>query len=64
MTAIKGTHIESDTADTGSNRKRRNASGLQIQTARYGFLTVKLRGRTTTPDKRRGRTLSCGARGA
>src|SRR5205085_5797067 len=27
-------------------------------------LTVKLRGRTTTPDKRRGRTLSAGARGA
>src|SRR5204863_136089 len=27
-------------------------------------LTVKLRGRTTTPDKRRGRTLSPGARGA
>ena len=27
-------------------------------------LTVKLRGRTTTPDQRRGRTLSSGARGA
>src|SRR6266403_5326074 len=27
-------------------------------------LTVKLRGRTTTPDKRRGRTLSPSARGA
>jgi hypothetical protein len=27
-------------------------------------LTVKLRGRTTTPDERRGRTLSPGARGA
>src|SRR5438105_1401993 len=27
-------------------------------------LTVNLRGRTTTPDKRRGRTLSPGARGA
>src|SRR5205823_8870451 len=27
-------------------------------------LTVKLRGRTTTSDKRRGRTLSPGARGA
>ena len=27
-------------------------------------LTVKLRGRTTTPDKRRGRTLSPGACGA
>src|SRR5712671_1637177 len=27
-------------------------------------LTVKLRGRTTTPDKRRGRTLSSRARGA
>jgi hypothetical protein len=27
-------------------------------------LTVKLRGRTTTPDRRRGRTLSPGARGA
>jgi hypothetical protein len=27
-------------------------------------LTVKLRGRPTTPDKRRGRTLSPGARGA
>ena len=27
-------------------------------------LTVKLRGRTTTPDKRRGRTISSGARGA
>src|SRR5439155_19525090 len=27
-------------------------------------LTVKLRGRTTTPDQRRGRTLSPGARGA
>jgi len=29
-----------------------------------GRLTVKLRGRTTTPDERRGRTLSTGARGA
>jgi hypothetical protein len=28
------------------------------------LLTVKLRGRTTTPDRRRGRTLSCCARGA
>ena len=28
------------------------------------LLTVKLRGRTTTPDRRRGRTLSPGARGA
>src|SRR5882762_5312512 len=28
------------------------------------LLTVKLRGRTTTPDERRGRTLSPGARGA
>src|SRR5438874_11959992 len=27
-------------------------------------LTVKLRGRTTTPDRRRGRTLSPSARGA
>src|SRR5204863_460013 len=27
-------------------------------------LTVKLRGRTTTPDERRGRTLPPGARGA
>ncbi len=28
------------------------------------LLTVKLRGRATTPDERRGRTLSPGARGA
>ena len=28
------------------------------------LLTVKLRGRPTTPDRRRGRTLSPGARGA
>src|SRR5438552_2025913 len=30
----------------------------------FGRLTVKLRGRTTTSDKRRGRTLSSRARGA
>jgi hypothetical protein len=29
-----------------------------------GGLTVKLRGRTATPDRRRGRTLSPSARGA
>src|SRR5205823_5307647 len=34
-------------------------------TALKGYrLTVKLRGRTTTPDERRGRTLPPGARGA
>ena len=30
----------------------------------HGCLTVKLRGRPEAPDKRRGRTLSSGARGA
>ena len=34
------------------------------QESRACALTVKLRGRTTTPDRRRGRTLSPGARGA
>src|SRR5438876_1502281 len=30
----------------------------------HGHLTVKLRGRTTTPDRRRGPTISLGSRGA
>ena len=40
--------------------------GLTVKRRRIASrpLTVKLRGRTTTPDKRRGRTLSPGARGA
>jgi len=55
--------------DRASCRRRtaepnRGSRILGLRTPRCVFLTVKLRGRTTTPDKRRGRTLSPGARGA
>src|SRR5204862_5938430 len=42
-------------------------SGLPLEPCAWPFrsrLTVKLRGRTTTPDRRCGGTLSPGARGA
>ncbi len=37
---------------------------LKVDAGGYMRLTVKVRGRTTTADKPRGRTLSAGARGA
>src|ERR1700730_13868508 len=37
---------------------------LARNTTSKSRLTVKLRGRATTPDERRGRTISSGARGA
>src|SRR5258708_7809852 len=40
------------------------ATNAAIARINIRLLTVKLRGRTTTPDKRRGRTLSSRARGA
>jgi hypothetical protein len=39
-------------------------NGLTWHSITERCLTVKLRGRTITPDRRRGRTLSPGARGA
>src|SRR5207237_9754057 len=48
-----------------SPRKTPRRGVLRTQAlATWRSLTVKLRGRTTTPDERRGRTLSPGARGA
>jgi len=50
-----------------NNRADAKFRGIVVGTLRgheRSRLTVKLRGRTTTPDKRRGRTLSPGARGA
>src|SRR5207248_10844567 len=40
------------------------AASSSLSATESRLLTVKLRSRTTTPDERRGRTLSPGARGA
>jgi hypothetical protein len=55
-----------------ATRQRRALRGIESSAAvstnpglpHQILLTVKLRGRATTPDERRGRTLSSGARGA
>ena len=51
-------------AERGPPSQRDRAPYTLAQRVPCCRLTVKLRGRTTTPDERRGRTLSPGARGA
>jgi hypothetical protein len=57
-----------DYCDHDWNQDQPRHHELRFSTEEIGHdlcaLTVKLRGRTTTPDRRRGRTLSFGARGA
>jgi len=54
-----------DGARQGENHCRKKSERVgHLAPPWAGRLTVKLRGRTTTPDERRGRTLSSRARGA
>ena len=70
MAAIPGQELEGHDESDEAPEKEATTKAHPLLEPVWWFhgavcrLTVKLRGRTTTPARRRGRTISSGARGA